>query len=124
MLIQQAENPRVDNVHTVMKQTICISRTRTDHYSCLGELSDCILNPVSAKSISSTSIHEVQIQTLKHVIPRIPCLIEKLSVTQMVNPLALEMNIQIVAFIYIKCDYFTNQKSVVMKYTTFCRGIN
>ena len=26
--------------------------------------------------------------------------------------------------IYVKCEYFTNQKSNVMKYTTFCRGIN
>jgi len=34
------------------------------------------------------------------------------------KPLALEMDI------YVKCEYFTNQKSNVMKYTTFGRGIN
>jgi hypothetical protein len=26
--------------------------------------------------------------------------------------------------IYVKCEYFMNQKTNVMKYTTFCRGIN
>ena len=26
--------------------------------------------------------------------------------------------------IYVKCEYFTNQKVNVMKYTTFCRGKN
>ena len=26
--------------------------------------------------------------------------------------------------IYVKCEYFTNQKGNVVKYTTFCRGIN
>ena len=35
-----------------------------------------------------------------------------------INLLALELDI------YVKCEYFTNQKGNVMKYTTFCRGIN
>jgi hypothetical protein len=26
--------------------------------------------------------------------------------------------------IYVKCEYFMNQKGNVMKYMTFCRGIN
>jgi len=57
IVIQQAEKPRVNSVHTPMKQKMCISFTRTDHYSCLGELSDWILTSVSTKSISSTSVH-------------------------------------------------------------------
>jgi len=34
MVIQQAEKPRLSSVHTPMKQKMCISITKTDHYSC------------------------------------------------------------------------------------------
>lgn len=75
----------VNSVHTSMKQKMCSSITRTDHYSCLRELSDWILNSVCAKSINSTSIHEVQVPKQRHVTSHIPQLLEKLSITQMVK---------------------------------------
>ena len=41
------------------------------------------------------------------------------------NPLALELDIYVAAHNLWKCEYFINQKKGnIMKYTTFCRGIN
>jgi len=45
------------------------------------------------------------------------------SDTRIFNPLALEMDIEIVAHHLCKMRIFYKPKSV-MKYTTFCRGIN
>ena len=41
-----------------------------------------------------------------------------------INPLAMEMDIEIVAHHLCKIWMFYEPKSNVMKYTTFCRGIN
>ena len=120
IVIQQAEKPCVNSVHTPMKQKKCISIT-TDYYSCLGELSDWIRNSVSAKSISSTSIHEVQLPKQRHVTSRIPYHLEKLSVTQMLNPLNAELNPIFYLLALLRAHHFLNVSRIRVKSLTFRR---